>query len=188
MEYILYIGVIILMCLCVAAYDYFDNYRENVKEEIIAEYVRNKQQKPMNTRRLLFETLWNLRANPKADENGWIEFEYQECRFMADARENTKCITVYLTGFYEIPLEDIDMLATMQRVVNARNHDMHGTCTMLYSIYRENGYALVHGCHHFLFINDDPDREGYLTFVLGNMLNTARSVCNEIEKNTVHSI
>ncbi|MBQ7422475.1 MAG: hypothetical protein IJV27_10095 [Prevotella sp.] len=174
--------IIVILCLITGVYDVYRNSIDRKVEERFLQ-LREKQQRPLNTRVLVFESLWNLKCNPKGGEDERITCEYQENQFWIFATEKCKYIKVCFPFWYRIPLSDIEALAIMQKAVNQANH--LSDCKVLYSIYQEEGFAALHAQKHLLFISEYLERDEFLKYVFDEFFEVARFVVGEIEKTKI---
>ena len=177
--HILWITIIVII---VNVYRYYhngdggyNNFNEdtdkNIKEMVMEEVI--------STRQLALNTIEKIGSEPKYDENGRIQFEYQGVIFLMEAVNDCMFVNLIWPWCHSFSKFDIDEFARVRQVVNDIN--MRGTLSVFYGITDSDDVA-VHIKKHFLFVQQIPDLEGYLKLTLDSFFRTARTLDIEVEK------
>ena len=177
--HILWITIIVII---VNVYRYYhngdggyNNFNEdtdnNIKETVMEEVI--------STRQLALNTIEKIGSEPKYDENGRIQFEYQGVIFLMEAVNDCMFVNLIWPWCHSFSKFDIDEFARVRHVVNDIN--MRGTLSVFYGITDSDDVA-VHIKKHFLFVEQIPDLEGYLKLTLDSFFRTARTLDIEVEK------
>ena len=135
------------------------------------------------TRSLLIEVLRRLGGRisfDNEDGTGGIEYEYQGGSFLFDANDAYLYINAWYPFFHMIPLEDIDQIAAMRKVINHLN--LNASCTLLYTIDSERGMVNLHCKKHMLFIPSISHINDYLAATLAFFFDTKRDFLLEFER------
>ena len=144
-----------------------DQAKEIVMEETIS------------TRQLALNTIENIGSEPKYNEEGRIQFEYQGVIFLMEAVNDCMFVNLIWPWCHSFSKFDIDEFARVRQVVNDIN--MRGTLSVFYGITDSDDVA-VHIKKHFLFVQQIPDLESYLKITLDSFFRTARTLDIEVEK------
>ena len=177
----IYIIVFVAVTLLVAAW--FRSYQNQRQKKSVAEENApetnaedtNTQQKAttMNTpttnpyegmtqRELLMTVLKELNCQPEGDETepDRILVAYQGERFIIDYSEQSKYISIHDVWWYNAPLDDIELLSDIRKVVNACNFDNH--TTLIYTINTEENVIGVHTRQSMIFVPEIRNLRDYL--------------------------
>ncbi|MBR5730101.1 MAG: hypothetical protein IKX61_07870 [Prevotella sp.] len=177
----IYIIVFVAVTLLVAAW--FRSYQNQRQKKSVAEENAtdtnaedtNTQQraKTMNTpttnpyegmtqRELLMTVLKELNCQPEEDETepDRILVAYQGERFIIDYSEQSKYISIHDVWWYNAPLDDIELLSDIRKVVNACNFDNH--TTLIYTINTEENVIGVHTRQSMIFVPEIHNLRDYL--------------------------
>ena len=179
---------IIILTVFIVIYNVWRYNRENDGDD----YGSNIEPEPMNneengscmeetisTRQLALRTIENIGSEPKYDEAGRIQFEYQGVVFVMEADNECLFVNLIWPWCHNFSKFDIDEFARVRQVVNDIN--MRGTLSVFYGITDSDDVA-VHIKKHFLFVEQIPDLEGYLKLTLDSFFRTARTFDIEVEK------
>lgn len=179
---------IIILTIIVVIFNIWRYNRENDSDD----YVSNIDEEPQNnevnvsymeekisTRQLALRTIENIGSEPKYDEAGRIQFEYQGVVFVMEA--NNECLFVNLIWpwCHSFSKFDIDEFARVRQVVNEIN--LRESVSVVYTISDSDDVAL-HIKKHFLLVPQIPEVEEYLRMILNSFFRTARMLELEIEK------
>ena len=177
----IYIIVFVAVTLLVATW--FRSYQNQRQKKSVAEENAtdtnaedtNTQQraKTMNTpttnpyegmtqRELLMTVLKELNCQPEEDETepDRILVAYQGERFIIDYSEQSKYISIHDVWWYNAPLDDIELLSDIRKVVNACNFDNH--TTLIYTINTEENVIGVHTRQSMIFVPEIHNLRDYL--------------------------
>ena len=138
-----------------------------------------RMEETISTRQLALRTIENIGSEPKYDEAGRIQFEYQGVIFLMEAANDCMFVNLIWPWCHSFSKFDIDEFARVRQVVNDIN--MRGTLSVFYGITDSDDVA-VHIKKHFLFVQQIPDLEGYLKITLDSFFRTARTLDIEVEK------
>ena len=138
-----------------------------------------RMEETISTRQLALRTIENIGSEPKYDEAGRIQFEYQGVIFLMEAVNDCMFVNLIWPWCHSFSKFDIDEFARVRQVVNDIN--MRGTLSVFYGITDSDDVA-VHIKKHFLFVQQIPDLEGYLKITLDSFFRTARTLDIEVEK------
>ena len=151
-----------------------DQAKEIVMEETIS------------TRQLALNTIENIGSEPKYNEEGCIQFEYQGVIFLMETANDCDFVNLIWPWCYSFNKFDIDEFARVidefarvRQVVNDIN--AYGVVSVFYGVTDSDDVA-IHIKKHFLLVPQIPDLEEYLKIMLGCFFRTARTLDVEIEK------
>lgn len=160
--------------------DHSDDYGPNIEPEPMNNEVNGtNMEETISTRQLALRTIENIGSEPKYDEAGRIQFEYQGVVFVMEADNECLFVNLIWPWCHSFSKFDIDEFARVRQVVNDIN--MRGTLSVFYGITDSDDVA-VHIKKHFLFVEQIPDLEGYLKLTLDSFFRTARTLDIEVEK------
>ena len=157
-----------------------DDYGSNIEPE-----PKNNEEngscmeETISTRQLALRTIENIGSEPKYDEAGRIQFEYQGVIFLIEAANDCDFVNLIWPWCHSFSKFDIDEFARVRQVVNDIN--MRGLVSVFYSITDSDDVA-VHIKKHFLFVNQIPNIEDYLKMILNSFFRVVRTLELEIEK------
>ena len=116
----------------------------------------------MTQKELLMTVLKEMNCQPEEDqqEPDRILVAYQGERFIIDYSENSKYISIHDVWWYNAPLDDIELLSDIRKVVNACNFDNH--TTLIYTINTEENVIGVHTRQSMLFVPEIHNLKDYL--------------------------
>lgn len=134
------------------------------------------------TRALLIETLNKMGGKicDNDEDEGWIAYDYQGHRFLFYSADDSLFITVCYPWWYEIPLDNIDQLVIMRKVINEVNHFEH--CSVFYTIDEEDGVAGLHSKKSLVFVSKLAALDHYLQSIFLDCLNGERRFFAAMEK------
>lgn len=124
-----------------------DQAKEKVMEETIS------------TRQLALNTIENIGSEPKYNEEGRIQFEYQGVIFLMETANDCDFVNLIWPWCYSFNKFDIDEFARVRQVANDIN--AYGVVSMFYGVTDSDDVA-VHVKKNFLFIQQIPGIENYL--------------------------
>ena len=133
----------------------------------------------ISTRQLALKTIENIGSEPKYDEAGRIQFEYQGVIFLMEAANDCMFVNLIWPWCHSFSKFDIDEYARVQKVVNDIN--ARGTASVFYGETDSDDVA-VHIKKHFLFVPQIHELEDYLKLILDIFFRTVRILDVEIEK------
>ena len=133
----------------------------------------------ISTRQLALKTIENIGSEPKYDEAGRIQFEYQGVIFLMEAANDCMFVNLIWPWCHSFSKFDIDEFARVRQVVNEAN--LRDTLSVVYTISDSDDIAL-HIKKHFIFIQQIPELEEYLKMILNSFFRTSRILELEIEK------
>ena len=138
-----------------------------------------RMEETISTRQLALRTIENIGSEPKYDEAGRIQFEYQGVIFLLEAVNECMFVNLIWPWCYSFSKFDIDEFARVRQVVNDVN--MRGVVSVFYGTTDSDEVAL-HIKKNFLLVPQIPDLEEYLKLILDGFFRTARTLDLEIEK------
>ena len=138
-----------------------------------------RMEETISTRQLALRTIENIGSEPKYDEAGRIQFEYQGVIFLMEAVNDCMFVNLIWPWCHSFSKFDIDEFARVRQVVNDINAT--GTASVFYGITDSDDVA-VHIKKHFLLVSQIPDLVDYLKLMLESFFRTARTLDLEIEK------
>ena len=138
-----------------------------------------RMEETISTRQLALKTIENIGSEPKYDEAGRIQFEYQGVIFLMEALNDCMFVNLIWPWCHSFSKFDIDEFARVRQVVNDINAT--GTASVFYGITDSDDVA-VHIKKHFLLVSQIPDLVDYLKLMLESFFRTARTLDLEIEK------
>ena len=179
---------IIILTIIVVIFNIWRYNRENDSDD----YVSNIDEEPQNnevnvsymeetisTRQLALRTIENIGSEPKYDEAGRIQFEYQGVVFLMEADNDCLFVNLIWPWCHSFSKFDIDEFARVRQVVNKVN--LRDTLSVVYTISDSDDVAL-HIKKHFLLVPEIQEVEGYLKLILNSFFRTSRMLELEIEK------
>ena len=179
---------IIILTVFIVIYNVWRYNRENDGDD----YGSNIEPEPMNneengscmeetisTRQLALRTIENIGSEPKYDEAGRIQFEYQGIVFLMEAANDCMFVNLIWPWCHSFSKFDIDEFARVRQVVNEIN--LRDTLSVVYTISDSDDVAL-HIKKHFLMVPQITEVEEYLRMMLNSFFRTARMLELEIEK------
>ena len=157
-----------------------DDYGSNIEPEPMNNEVNGScMEETISTRQLALRTIENIGSEPKYDEAGRIQFEYQGVIFLMEAANDCMFVNLIWPWCHSFSKFDIDEFARVRQVVNEVN--LRDTLSVVYSISDSDDVAL-HIKKHFIFIQQIPELEEYLKMILNSFFRTSRTLELEIEK------
>ena len=157
-----------------------DDYGPNIEPEPKNNEVNGtNMEETISTRQLALRTIENIGSEPKYDETGRIQFEYQGVIFLMEAANDCMFVNLIWPWCHNFSKFDIDEFARVRQVVNEIN--VQGTVSVVYTLADSDDVA-VHIKKHFLFISQIPQIEDYLKLILKNFFDIARRLELEIER------
>ena len=157
-----------------------DDYGPNIEPEPMNNEVNGScMEETISTRQLALRTIENIGSEPKYDEAGRIQFEYQGVIFLMEAANDCMFVNLIWPWCHNFSKFDIDEFARVRQVVNEIN--VQGTVSVVYTLADSDDVA-VHIKKHFLFISQIPQIEDYLKLILKNFFDIARRLELEIER------
>ena len=157
-----------------------DDYGPNIEPEPKNNEVNGScMEETTSTRQLALRTIENIGSEPKYDEAGRIQFEYQGVIFLMEAANDCMFVNLIWPWCHNFSKFDIDEFARVRQVVNEIN--VQGTVSVVYTLADSDDVA-VHIKKHFLFISQIPQIEDYLKLILKNFFDIARRLELEIER------
>ena len=157
-----------------------DDYVSNIDEEPQNNEVNGScMEETISTRQLALRTIENIGSEPKYDEAGRIQFEYQGVIFLMEAANDCMFVNLIWPWCHSFSKFDIDEFARVRQVVNEVN--LRDTLSVVYTISDSDDVAL-HIKKHFIFIQQIPELEEYLKMILNSFFRTSRTLELEIEK------
>ena len=179
---------IIILTVFIVIYNVWRYNRENDGDD----YGSNIEPEPMNneengscmeetisTRQLALRTIENIGSEPKYDEAGRIQFEYQGVVFVMEADNECLFVNLIWPWCHSFSKFDIDEFARVRQVVNEIN--LRDTLSVVYTISDSDDVAL-HIKKHFLLVPQIQEVEGYLKLILNSFFRVVRTLELEIEK------
>ena len=148
---------------------------ENKNNEVNVSYM----EETISTRQLALRTIENIGSEPKYDEAGRIQFEYQGVVFVMEADNECLFVNLIWPWCHCFSKFDIDEFARVRQVVNKVN--LRETLSVVYSVTDSDDVAL-HIKKNFLLVPEIKEVEGYLRMILNSFFRTARMLELEIEK------
>ena len=133
----------------------------------------------ISTRQLALRTIENIGSEPKYDEAGRIQFEYQGVVFVMEADNECLFVNLIWPWCHSFSKFDIDEFARVRQVVNEIN--LRDTLSVVYTISDSDDVAL-HIKKHFLLVPQIPEVEEYLRMILNSFFRVVRTLELEIEK------
>ena len=166
--------IIILVFMVISGiYWYYQENKEN-NQTIVT-----NMEETISTRQLALKTIENIGSEPKYNEEGRIQFEYQGIVFLMEASNDCLFVNLIWPWCHSFSKFDIDEFARVRQVVNEVN--LRDTLSVVYTISDSDDVAL-HIKKHFIFIQQIPELEEYLKMILNSFFRTSRILELEIEK------
>lgn len=160
--------------------DHSDDYGSNIEPEPMNNEVNGtNMEETISTRQLALNTIENIGSEPKYDEAGRIQFEYQGVVFVMEADNECLFVNLIWPWCHSFSKFDIDEFARVRQVINDIN--AYGVVSVFYGDTDSDDVA-VHVKKNFLFIQQIPNIEGYLRLMLDGFFKTVRKLDLEIEK------
>ena len=157
-----------------------NDYGPNIEPEPKNNEVNvTRMEEMISTRQLALKTIENIGSEPKYDEAGRIQFEYQGVIFLMEAANDCMFVNLIWPWCHSFSKFDIDEFARVRQVVNDIN--ARGTASVFYGITDSDDVA-VHIKKHFLLVSQIPDLVDYLKLMLESFFRTAKTLDLEIEK------
>ena len=157
-----------------------DDYNPNIEPESMNNEVNvSYMEEPISTRQLALKTIENIGSEPKYDETGRIQFEYQGVVFVMEADNECLFVNLIWPWCHSFSKFDIDEFARVRQVVNEIN--LRESVSVVYTISDSDDVAL-HIKKHFLLVPQIPDVEEYLRMILNSFFRVVRTLELEIEK------
>ena len=175
------IGILVFVVI----YNIWRYYHENDCDDIIEPETQNNEEngscmeETISTRQLALRTIENIGSEPKYDEAGRIQFEYQGVIFLVEAANDCMFVNLIWPWCHSFSKFDIDECARVRQVVNEIN--LRESVSVVYTISDSDDVAL-HIKKHFLLVPQIPEVEEYLRMILNSFFRTARMLELEIEK------
>ena len=175
------IGILVFVVI----YNIWRYYHENDCDDIIEPETQNNEEngscmeETISTRQLALRTIENIGSEPKYDEAGRIQFEYQGVIFLVEAANDCMFVNLIWPWCHSFSKFDIDEFARVRQVVNEIN--LREPVSVVYTISDSDDVAL-HIKKHFLLVPQIPEVEEYLRMILNSFFRTARMLELEIEK------
>ena len=138
-----------------------------------------RMEETISTRQLALRTIENIGSEPKYDEAGRIQFEYQGVIFLMEAANDCMFVNLIWLWCHSFSKFDIDEFARVRQVVNEVN--LRDTLSVVYTISDSDDIAL-HIKRNIILIPQIPDVEKYLKQILNSFFRVARTLDLEIEK------
>ena len=176
---------IIILTIIVVVFNIWRYYHENDCDDIIEPETQNNEvnetymEETISTRQLALKTIENIGSEPKYDEAGRIQFEYQGIVFVMEADNECLFVNLIWPWCHSFSKFDIDEFARVRQVVNEIN--LRESVSVVYTISDSDDVAL-HIKKHFLLVPQIPEVEEYLRMILNSFFRTARMLELEIEK------
>ena len=176
---------IIILTIIVVVFNIWRYYHENDCDDIIEPETQNNEvnetymEETISTRQLALKTIENIGSEPKYDEAGRIQFEYQGVVFVMEADNECLFVNLIWPWCHSFSKFDIDEFARVRQVVNEIN--LRESVSVVYTISDSDDVAL-HIKKHFLLVPQIPEVEEYLRMILNSFFRTARMLELEIEK------
>ena len=168
-----HIIIILLFMVISGIYWYYQENKEN-NQTIVT-----NMEETISTRQLALKTIENIGSEPKYNEEGRIQFEYQGVIFLMEAVNDCMFVNLIWPWCHSFSKFDIDEFARVRQVVNEIN--VGETVSVVYTISDSDDVAL-HIKKHFLLVQQIPEVEEYLKQILNSFFRTARTLELEIEK------
>ena len=164
---------------------YYHEDDSNDYSPVTTDTSENKQEEETNmeetisTRQLALNTIERIGSEPKYNEEGRIQFEYQGIVFLMEAVNDCMFVNLIWPWCHSFSKFDIDEFARVRQVVNDIN--VRGAASVFYGITDSDDVA-IHIKKNFLFVPQIPELEEYLKLMLDTFFRTARTLDVEIEK------
>ena len=157
-----------------------DDYGPNIEPEPMNNEVNGScMEETISTRQLALRTIENIGSEPKYDEAGRIQFEYQGVIFLMEAANDCMFVNLIWPWCHHFSKFDIDEFARVRQVVNEVN--LRESVSVVYTISDSDDVAL-HIKKHFLLVPQIPEVEEYLRMILNSFFRVVRTLELEIEK------
>ena len=137
--------------------------KENPQNTMATDNPQINRYEEMTQRQRLLTVLKEMNCQPEEDpeEPERINVAYQGERFIIDYSEQSKYISIYDVWWYNAPLNDIEQLSDIRKVVNACNFDNH--TTLVYTINTEENVIGIHSRQSMVFVPEIPNLKDYLS-------------------------
>lgn len=120
----------------------------------------------LGTKTLCIQTLRELNCEVEFDEEqeDRIYFNYQGENFFIDATNTCSTFDIWDTGWYEVSLDDIDLLSMVRKAINLIN--IYSENTLVYTIDEEDNCLMVHTKRSCFMNKQMPDNKVYMKAML----------------------
>ena len=188
MEVIIVIGFIFLFLL----YQLYKEQQESKeKDEEVSRLLALQEEKEqinkakeevkdIPPRNLLIRTLDEMDCQPKSDEYGRINFQYQGVAFLAEASNEVNFVSIIWPWCHQVYRFDIDEFSRVRKVINELNNG--SCCALFYQINEETDEIGIHIRKHFFFTSDIPMISNYLRIMLTMLFRTQQELMIRVEK------
>lgn len=150
-------------------------YKRKKKEKQLALYhISNSkgygklQEEPvtLGAKTLCIQTLRELNCEVEFDEEqeDRIYFNYQGENFFIEATNTCSTFDIWDTGWYEVSLDDIDLLSMVRKAINLVN--IYSENTLVYTIDEEDNSLMVHTKRSCFMDKQMPDNKIYMKAML----------------------
>ena len=159
--------------------DNCDYYPVETETSSINQITDKVMEEKISTRQLVLKAIENIGSEPKYDEDGRIQFEYQGITFLLEAANDSDFVNLIWPWCYSFSKFDIDEFARVRQVANDIN--AYGVVSVFYGV-TDSDEVGVHIKKHFLLVPQIPNMEDYMKLMLDSFFRTARTLDLEIEK------
>ena len=177
--HILWVTIIVIIVNVYRYYHNGDDGYNNLNEDTDNNIKETVMEEVISTRQLALKTIENIGSEPKYNEEGRIQFEYQGIVFLMEAANDCLFVNLIWPWCHSFSKFDIDEFSRVRQVVNEVN--LRESVSVIYTFTDSDDVAL-HIKKHFLLVPQIPEVEEYLKLILNSFFRTARTLDLEIEK------
>lgn len=137
----------------------------------------------MKTRQLCKALLHELNCKVAEDEadHDRMEFLFQGETFCLIGSDESLMVTVYDFSWGSVPLDDLDEVSRLRKVINSVNFRFGGL-SVVYSIDTDHNRMVVHSKRQFLLTPEIPNIVEYMTAMLTGFFEIQRALAHELDR------
>ena len=139
-----------------------------------------KQEEPPHTKDLCIELLKQLNCEVfvSEEEENRLDFKYQGEHFIIDATNESFFINIWDSGWYVVPLDDLEQMSNVRKAVNTINN--YSGTTIVYYIEEEGQKFILHSKRQCILPKDLPHVKEYLRALLDDFFAVQKWLSKEI--------
>lgn len=126
------------------------------------------------------DTLHKLGCTTQNDGDNWTIFAYQGEHFVMYTAEDSLWVHLVDLPWLNVPLDDIDEVALVRKVVNEMNRLI--SLKLVYKIDKEDNKLNIETVHDFVAFPEIHDLDAYFTAILNSFFKTQREFMKQLDK------
>lgn len=123
----------------------------------------------------------NCRVMEDEEDSDRMHFTFQGETFCAIASDDCLLVTVYKFSWGSVPLDDIDEVSRLRKVINNVNFNFGGLC-VVYTMDTDDNRMMVHTKRQFLLTPEIPNILDYITAMLTGFFEVQRALTHELDR------